>query len=75
MTNREFWLAAANRAIRTFAQTAVATIGTAAILSEVDFPLVLSASLLAGILSMLMSIATGLPEVEEKDDDSEQRTR
>lgn len=66
MTNREFWLAAANRAIRTFAQTAVATIGTAAILSEVDFPLVLSASLLAGILSMLMSIATGLPEVEEK---------
>lgn len=74
MTNREFWLAAANRAIRTFAQTAVATIGTAAILSEVDFPLVLSASLLAGILSMLMSIATGLPEVEEKDDDSEQRT-
>lgn len=74
MTNREFWLAAANRAIRTFAQTAVATIGTAAILSEVDFPLVLSASLLAGILSLLMSIATGLPEVEEKDDDKQQRT-
>lgn len=53
------------RAIRTFCQTAVATIGTAFVLSDVNWWVVLSASLLAGILSILMSIATGLPEVEK----------
>lgn len=58
------WMQAALiRAIRTIAQTAIATIGTAAVLSEVDWLLVASASVLAGILSMLMSIA-GLPEVD-----------
>lgn len=52
------------RAIRTIAQTAVATIGTAAVMAEVDWVMVLSASLLAGLLSLLTSIAS-LPEKEE----------
>lgn len=63
MSNTEFWIAAGNRALRTVAQTAVATIGTAAVLSQVDFKAVISASVLAGILSILTSISTGLPEV------------
>lgn len=50
--------------IRTICQTAVATIGSAAVLSDVDWRIVISASLLAGILSILTSIATGLPEVD-----------
>lgn len=59
------WLKAAGvRAIKTIAQTAVATIGTSAILSAVDWKIVISASLLAGILSLLTSVA-GLPEVKE----------
>lgn len=63
-TNTRSWLrAAAIRAIKTIAQTAIATIGTSAILEAVDWRMVLSASLLAGILSMLTSVA-GLPEVE-----------
>lgn len=61
---RSFWEAAAIRALRTFCQTAVATIGTAALLSEVNFTAVLSASALAALLSLLTSIATGLPEVQ-----------
>lgn len=60
---KEFWKAALIRAVRTIAQTAVATIGTAMVLSEVDWIMVGSASVLAGILSVLTSIATGLPEV------------
>ena len=52
------------RAIRTICQTAVAVIGTAFILADVNWWAVVSASLLAGILSILTSIATGLPEVE-----------
>ena len=60
---KEFWVAAGIRAIRTVAQTAVATISTAMVISEVDWLMVGSASLLAGILSILTSIATGLPEV------------
>ena len=58
---------AAIRALRTFAQTAVATIGTTAFISEVDWLMVLSASALAAILSILTSIATGLPEVDSTD--------
>lgn len=56
---------AATRALKTCAQTAVATIGTAAVLSSVDWKMVISASVLAGVLSILTSIA-GLPEVEKK---------
>lgn len=59
-----FVKAALIRAARTVAQTAVATIGTSAVLSAVDWKAVLSASVLAGILSILTSIATGLPEVD-----------
>jgi hypothetical protein len=59
------WIKAAGiRAIKTIAQTAVATIGTSAIISEVNWVMVLSASILAGVLSLLTSIA-GLPELKE----------
>jgi len=69
--DKKFWKAAAIRAVRTIAQTAIATIGTAAVLEQVDWKMVVSASILAGILSILTSIATGLPEAEkeEKQDD------
>ena len=60
----DFIKASLIRAVRTIAQTAVAMIGTATVLSSVDWKVVLSASLLSGILSLLTSIATGLPEVE-----------
>ncbi len=62
--NFKKWLKAAGvRAVKTVAQTAVATIGTSAVISEVDWKIVVSASLLAGILSLLTSVA-GLPEVK-----------
>lgn len=60
----KWWKAAGVRAIKTVAQAAIATIGTSAVLSEVDWRMVVSASLLAGLLSLLTSVA-GLPEVEE----------
>lgn len=67
MTNFNSWIKAAGvRAIKTVAQTALATIGTTAVMSEVDWMLVGSASLLAGILSLLTSVA-GLPEVSNDD--------
>ena len=62
---KNFIRAAAIRAIRTVAQTAIATIGTSAVLSDVNWVMVVSASCLAGILSILTSVATGLPEVEK----------
>ena len=61
--NKNWWKAAGVRAIKTVAQTAIATIGTAAVLSEVTWLAVASASVLAGILSLLFSLK-GLPEVE-----------
>ena len=64
-TNTATWLkCAAIRAIKTLAQTAIATIGTTSIISEVDWRVVISASLLAAFLSILTSVA-GLPEVDE----------
>ena len=61
----KFWKAALIRALRTLCQCAIATIGTAALLSEVNWVEVVSASALAALLSILNSIATGLPEAEE----------
>jgi hypothetical protein len=63
--NKRWFAAAGVRAIKTIAQTAVATIGTSVVIADVNWTLVVSASLLAGILSLLNSIA-GLPEIEEK---------
>ena len=64
-TKTKKWIKAALvRCVRTVAQTAVATIGAAAVLSDVNWIMVVSASLLAGLLSILTSIA-GLPEVKE----------
>ena len=65
--NKEFWKAAGIRALRTVAQTAIATIGTTAMIQDVNWMMVGSASLLSGILSVLTSIVTGLPEAPEKE--------
>ena len=62
---RTFWKCALIRAVRTLCQTAIATIGTTALIEEVNWLLVGSSALLAAILSILNSIATGLPEVDE----------
>ena len=61
---KEWLKCAAVRAIKTVAQTAVATIGVSAVMTEVDWVMVGSASLLAGILSLLTSVA-GIPEYED----------
>lgn len=62
--SKEFWKATGIRALRTVCQTAIATIGTAVVITDVNWLYVASASALAGILSVLTSIATGLPEVD-----------
>lgn len=63
--NFKHWIKAAGiRAIKTVAQTAVATIGTSAVIGDVNWVMVVSASALAGVLSLLTSVA-GLPEVDE----------
>ena len=70
---REFWKAAGIRALHTLAQAALASIGSAVYLHEVNWLLILSASVLAAVISLLKSIAVGVPEVpadhvEDKDD-------
>lgn len=60
----DFWKAALIRAIKTVCQTAIATIGTAMVITDVNWMYVLSASALSGILSILTSLSVGLPEVE-----------
>lgn len=61
---KNFWKYVAYRALRTVCQTAVATIGTSFVLTDCNWGVVVSASILAGILSVLTSIATGLPEID-----------
>ena len=62
--SKEFWKAAFIRAIKTVCQTAIATIGTAMVVTDVNWLYVLSASALSGILSILTSLSVGLPEVD-----------
>ena len=65
MMNKKKWIkAAAIRAVRTVAQSALATIGSAAVLGDVNWIMVGSAAALAGVLSVLTSVVTGLPETE-----------
>ena len=64
VTTKNWWKAAGVRAVKTVAQTFVATIGTATVMGAVDWKMVLSASVLAGVLSIATSVA-GLPEVKE----------
>ena len=63
ITSADFWKAAGIRALKTLCQTAIAAIGTTALIEQVNWLVVGSASALAAILSILTSIATGLPEV------------
>ena len=63
----KWWKAACTRAIKTMAQTAIAVIGTSAVMADVNWVAVGGATLLSGILSLLTSIA-GIPEVESKED-------
>ena len=63
----DFWDAALTRATRTFFQTFISTIGVAQVLSEVNWKLVFSASILAALISVATSFVTGLPEVDSEE--------
>ena len=63
---KKWWKAAGIRSIKTIAQTAIATIGASVLLSDVNWAAVISASVLAGVLSLLTSVA-GLPELKDGD--------
>ena len=65
--SKQWWKYAGIRALKTVCQTAIASIGTAAVLSEVNWIMVGSASVLAGLLSLLTSLE-GIPEVKENND-------
>lgn len=71
MKDKNYWSrwfkAAGIRAVKTFAQTLSATISTAVVLGDVNWSMALSAATLAGLLSLIMSFATGLPEVKFED--------
>lgn len=71
LTSKTWWAAAGIRALRTVAQTALATIGTTALIEEVNWIAVASASVLAGILSLLTSLG-GLPELKPTEEDIEE---
>jgi hypothetical protein len=74
MKNKTYWItwlkAAGVRAVKTVAQTAIATIGTSAVLGDVDWIMVCSASALAGVLSLLTSVA-GIPEIKVEEGEEE----
>jgi hypothetical protein len=74
MINKTWAKAAGIRAVKTVAQTAVATIGTNAVMGDVNWVAVVSASILSGILSLLTSVA-GLPEVNMSEDMSEDTSK
>lgn len=63
--SKKWWKAAGIRAVKTFAQAAIGTIGASVVLADVDWMVVLSASVLAAVLSLLTSVA-GLPEVQDE---------
>ena len=65
LKNKKFWECALARCIRTVCQTAVATIGTGVVITEMNWLAVGSASIVAGLISILMSIISGIPEVKE----------
>lgn len=72
MTSFKKWIKAAGiRALKTVAQTAIATIGTTALITEVNWAVVGSAAAMAGVLSLITSIATDLPELKEENDTAE----
>lgn len=67
MFTKKFWKAAGTRAVKTMAQAAVGVIGSSVVISDVNWLVVVSASALAGVTSILTSIITGLPEVEKEE--------
>ena len=71
LKNKEWWDAAITRALKTYFQTLVATVGTASMIGDVNWVAVLSTSALAGILSLCTSLA-GLPEVNDTEDEAKE---